>query len=44
MEYICKICNYKTDRSHNLKLHNTSIKHLKKSGLIEYEKHKNIKI
>lgn len=41
MEYICEICNYKTDRSHNLKLHNTSVKHLKKSGLIEYKKHKN---
>ena len=38
MEYICEICNYKTDRSHNLKVHNTTIKHLKKSGLYELGK------
>lgn len=43
MIYMCELCDYETDRAYDLKVHNLTKKHLKKSGLIEYEKHKNQK-
>lgn len=44
LEYTCEICNYKTDRPYNLKLHEKSIKHLKNVGKMEYNKMKKTKI
>lgn len=47
MEYTCELCNFRTNRINNLKAHNITIKHLRKEGEIEFEKHqksKNINI
>lgn len=41
MIYKCELCNYKTDRAYDLKVHKSSIKHLKNEGEIEFEKQKN---
>ena len=36
-KYLCKICDYNTDRKHNLTLHNLSQKHLKNiEGIVSH--------
>lgn len=41
MSYNCDICNFKSERSHDLKVHERTIKHLKNIGLIGlYKKEK----
>jgi acetone carboxylase gamma subunit len=43
MEYTCDLCNYNTDRAYDLKVHNLTKKHLKRSGLYELGKLNNNK-
>lgn len=43
MEYTCDLCNFRTNRINNLKAHNITVKHLRKEGAIEFEKHQKSK-
>jgi hypothetical protein len=43
MEYTCELCNFRTNRINNLKAHNVTIKHLRREGEIEFEKHQKSK-
>lgn len=43
MSYTCNLCDFKTERSYDLKVHERTVKHLKNVGLVTLEKSNNIK-
>lgn len=43
MEYTCELCNFKTARAYDLKVHNQTVKHKRNVGIIELEKQTNEK-